>query len=547
MFAFAFRILKLLLFALLINTEIWAQNQVFERYPIIPAPVTLIAKEGSFNINRNTKIIIDNNSELKAATDFFIDMVNKSCGYKLTYGSAGCKKNTISFSGDLTIHNDEGYKLYIQPDNVIIRYRTSRGAFWGIQTLRQLMSASIEVKNSGLKIINVPAVEIEDSPRFVFRGFMLDVSRHFFNIDFLKKCIDVMAFYKLNSFHLHLTDDQGWRIEIKKYPLLQSISAWRKETLIGHRLDTPKRYDGIRYGGYYTQKQLKDLVQYAHRRFITIIPEIDLPGHSQAVLAAYPEFGCIDSTYQVARGWGVHKDILCPKEETFSFLRDVFAEVMAIFPGQYIHIGGDEVPEVRWKESAFCQTLIKKLGLKDEHELQSYFVQRIQNFVNSRGRTIIGWDEILNGDITPNTVIMSWHGEKGGIAAAKQKIYSIMVPVLYTYVNLYQTKDRKHEPLSNGGFLPLRKVYSYDPLPSQLTPNEAKYILGTEACLWTEYVGSSQVAETMAFPRLCALAEVGWTPLAQKDYEAFTKRLDQNITHLEKMGVHFFKYYRNYE
>ena len=525
-----------------------ARAQENPRYAIIPAPAKLVARSGFFTINAKTKIYLgSDDADMKMAVSYLAELLKNSTGFTCPIVRAGKKRNSIDFFLDGGITNEEGYVLDIRTSGVTIRAKTAKGIFYAVETLKQLMPAGIETKNSGLREIAIPAAEIEDAPRFAYRGVMLDVARHFFTIDFLKKYIDALAFYKINSFHLHLTDDQGWRIEIKKYPRLQTIAAWRKETLIGFRTDTPRKYDGIRHGGYYSQRELKDLVQYARQRFITIIPEIDIPGHSQALLAAYPQLGCIDSSYQVSRQWGVHKDILCPKEETFAFLEDVFTELMDIFPGKYIHIGGDEVPKDRWKASPFCQALIKKLGLKDEHELQSYFIRRMEKFLNSKGRAIIGWDEILEGGIAPNATIMSWHGENGGIAAAKEKHHVIMTPSAFLYFNFYQTKKGKAaEPLSNGNnfYIPLQKIYDYNPIPSVLMPDESKYILGPQGCLWTEYVASEERAENLTFPRVCALAEAAWTPVPKKNYTDFVNRLNSNVEHLRRMNIRFSEYYR---
>lgn len=523
-------------------------SQDVNRYPVIPLPVNLIPAKGSFLINSRSKIVLtDKDADLKIALAYFIELVKNATGNKLQYSSSSKKDNTISFFIDKNISSEEGYTLQVTPKKITIKAKTAKGAFYAIQTLRQLMPAEVESEKSLLSI-PVPAVDITDAPRFSYRGMLLDVSRHFFKINFLKKYIDLLAFYKINTFHLHLTDDQGWRIEIKKYPKLQSVSAWRSETQIGYRTDSPKVFDGIRHGGYYTQKQLKELVAYAQKRFVTIVPEIDMPGHTQSVLAAYPELGCIDSTYTVSTWWGVHKDILCPTEKTFEFLQNVLTEVMAIFPGKYIHIGGDEVPKDRWKASAFCQALIKKMGLKDEHGLQSYFIQRIEKFLNSHGRAIIGWDEILEGGIAPNATIMSWHGEKGGIAAAKQKHNAIMTPSAILYFNWYQTKRGSElEPKSsvNNNYLPLNKIYGYNPIPAALTAEESKYVLGAQGCLWSEYVATTDRIENLTFPRVCALSEVNWTPLSQKNYPDFVERLNKNLEHLKNLNINFSTYYKN--
>lgn len=518
------------------------------RYPLIPLPAKLIANDGNFVVSAKTKLILDDVPALKKPIAFLNGLINNACGFSLKIKSADIVQNGICFLADQSIGSDEGYKLEVTSRHIIISYKTAQGAFWAIETLGQLMPPAIENKQSLSKGFVIPCGIIEDAPRFAYRGLLLDVSRHFFSIPFLKKYIDLLAFYKLNVFHLHLNDDQGWRVEIKKYPKLNAVGSWRKETLVGHRTDRPEKFDGKPHGGYYTQQELKDLVKYAGEHFVTIIPEIDIPGHSQAILAAYPDLGCkIDTTYTVSTRWGVHKEILCPTENTFRFLEDVLTEVMDIFPGKYIHIGGDEVPKDRWKESAYCQQLIKKLNLKDEHGLQSYFIQRIEKFINAKGRAIIGWDEILEGGLAPNATVMSWHGDNGGIAAARQNHEVIMTPLAYTYINLYQTKNKIGEPLSNGGFLPLEKVYAYDPVPASLTADQVKYILGTEACLWTEYISNEHDAEFMTFPRACALAEVGWTPLKQKNYQGFTERLDENLKHLENVPVSFAKFYQNNE
>ncbi len=523
-----------------------AYAQDASRYAIIPKPVKLTPAKGHFKLNAKTQIVLGSSApDLKTATDFLVNLVENSAGYKLNY-SAGAKKNTITFALDNSITNDEGYKLEVTKKEIKVTSKTAKGAFLAIQTLRQLMPAAIEQKNAGLKKIEVPAVSIEDAPRFAYRGMMLDVARHFQPIDFVKRYIDLLAFYKINTFHFHLTEDQGWRIEIKKYPKLQEIAAWRNETLVGHSRDKEKKYDGKRHGGYYTQEELKDLVKYAQDRFITVIPEIEMPGHSRAALAAYPELGCKDSTYTVATTWGVFKDIYCPNENTFTFLEDVLTEVMAIFPSKYIHIGGDEAPKDAWKKSAYAQGLISYHGLKDEHGLQSYFIRRMEKFLNSKGRAIIGWDEILEGGLAPNATVMSWRGEKGGIAAAKERHDVIMTPNSHLYFDHYQTKEgRKAEPLAIGGFSSLEKVYSYNPVPAVLTPDEAKHVLGVQANLWTEYIPTKEHVEHMAFPRACALAEVAWTPVAAKDYADFTQRLGQNLKHLDALQVNYSTYHQN--
>ncbi len=517
---------------ILLSAVSTAAGQEAGRYPVIPRPAVLTPMAGNFAVTAGTQVVWDRRqAALHHIVTALVADISKRTGFSPGGGkSAG---NTIRFVRDASLPNTAGYRLDISPASVVVRFATDTGAYYAAQTLRQLMPLHPQKG----KPLLLPAVKIEDQPRFAYRGVLLDVARRYFPVSFIKKYIDAMAFYKINTLHLHLNDDQGWRMESRSYPRLHETGAWRKETVVGHRTDRPERFDGTPHGGYYTQAELKELVQYAGERFIAIIPEIDVPGHSQAILAAYPQFGCIDSAYTVSTRWGVHKDILCPKEETFAFLRSIMAEVSDIFPGKYIHIGGDEVPKDRWKQSAFCQELIRKLSLKDEHELQSYFIRRMEDIAHAAGKQIIGWDEILEGGLAPNATVMSWRGEKGGIAAARQHHYTIMTPVQYTYINLYQTSDRKSEPLSNGGFLPLNKIYGYDPVPRELAPADAQYILGTQACLWTEYVTNEADAEFMTFPRLCAFAETAWSETGRKNYPYFLVRLKENVQHLKDMGM----------
>ncbi|HWZ04831.1 MAG TPA: family 20 glycosylhydrolase, partial [Mucilaginibacter sp.] len=421
------------------------------------------------------------------------------------------------------------------PQQVLIAGKGA-GLFYGIQTLIQLMPADRAATAA------LPCVQIEDYPRFAYRGMMLDVCRHFFSVEFVKKYIDLMAAYKLNNFHWHLTDDQGWRIEIKKYPRLTQIASQRAQTVIGNYHDrTPQQFDNTPYGGFYTQDQIRDVVKYAADRYINIVPEIEMPGHSEAALAAYPELSCDPSlNYKVAETWGVFHDIYCPSDKTFNFLQDVLTEVMDLFPSRYIHIGGDEAPKDVWKKSEFCQQLMKQLGLKTEDELQSYFIQRIEKFVNSKGRSIIGWDEILEGGLSPNATVMSWRGEEGGIAAAQQSHNVIMTPGSGgLYIDQQQSKQNL-EPLSIGGYDPLSKIYSYNPTPDVLTADQQKFITGVQANLWTEYIPSEIKADYMILPRLFALSEVAWSPLANKNFNDFANtRLP---AHLAKLDAGNFDY-----
>ncbi len=520
-------------------------EEIEKKYPVIPYPVELIPNQGGFEINNKTYIWVED-EEIRKVANFLRDEIKENFGLLLDCKTDLKRENSISFSFDKEITHIEGYTLEITPSGIDIRFKSPKGAFYAVQTLIQLFPEEVIQTNHSSGYI-IPSVFIIDYPQLSYRGYMLDVSRHFFSIDFLKKIIDVLAYYKLNIFHLHLTDDQGWRVEIKKYPKLHKVGAWREETQVGHRTDLPITFDGVKHGGYYTQNELKELVQYAEQRFITIIPEIDIPGHAQAILAAYPQLGCIeDTTYKVSTVWGVHDNLLCPYEETFNFLEEVFDEIINIFPGKYIHIGGDEVVKRRWKNSEFCQDLIQKKNLKDEKGLQSYFISRVEEHLNSKGKIIIGWDEILEGGLAPNATVMSWRGESGGIEAAQKKHPVIMTPNAYMYFNYYNTiKKLELEPLANSNSLPLKKVYDYYFLPKQLSDNQEQFIIGLQACLWTEYVKTEEQVEALTFPRLCAMSESAWTPQKSKNYDSFYKRLISNIKHLENKGINYSRLFLN--
>ncbi len=422
---------------------------------------------------------------------------------------------------------EEAYELIVERKKILIRASSRKGVFYAIQSLKQL----VWLNNN-----QIPNCKIKDEPRFSYRGMHLDVARHFHDLDFVKRYIDVMAMYKYNYFHWHLTEDQGWRIEIKKYPRLQEIAAYRDETLIGHYTDQPHQFDGKKYGGYYTQEEIKELVAYAESKQIVVIPEIEMPGHSLAALAAYPELGCSGGPYKVATKWGVFEDVYCPTEKSFAFLEDVIDEVAALFPGPYIHIGGDECPKKSWKESAFCQRLIKQEGLKDEHELQSYFIQKMEKYINQKGKKIIGWDEILEGGLAPNATVMSWRGIQGGIDAAQLNHEVIMTPTSHCYFDYYQSTD-ENEPLAIGGYLPLEKVYSFEPIPDALDESQQKYIKGAQGNVWTEYMPTTAQVEYMAFPRAIALAEVVWSAKTSKNYDRFLVDVEKHIAYLSDQGI----------
>ncbi|WP_179413405.1 family 20 glycosylhydrolase [Mucilaginibacter sp. E4BP6] len=498
---------------------------------IIPAPVSIRKNPGTFTLSQQTAFVADspNNKAVLFLADYLHSKKMLNIQPKANSGN-GIANSILLTSAGTDGLPAEGYRLTITPERITIAGKGA-GLFYGIQTLIQLIPAE------GMASLSLPCVQIEDYPRFGYRGMMLDVCRHFFSVEFVKKYIDLLASYKFNTFHWHLTDDQGWRIEIKKYPRLTTIGSQRAQTVIGNYHDrTPQQYDNTPYGGFYTQDQIRDVVKYAADRYITIIPEIEMPGHSEAALAAYPELSCDPSrTYKVSETWGVFYDVYCPSEKTFAFLQDVLTEVMDLFPSKYIHIGGDEVPKNVWKESPFCQKLIKKLKLKNEEGLQSYFIQRMEKFVNSKGRSIIGWDEILEGGLSPNATVMSWRGEAGGIAAAQQNHDVIMTPGSGgLYLDAAQGK-LSDEPVGIGGYSPLQKTYSYNPTPASLTPDQQKHILGAQANLWTEYIPTEAKADYMLLPRLLAVSELNWTPLANKNFNDFANvRLPYHLAWLDK-------------
>ncbi|HSO88002.1 MAG TPA: beta-N-acetylhexosaminidase [Draconibacterium sp.] len=521
---------KLKLFFLLL---MMANFIVAQELAIIPKPMEMSAGKGFFILDTTTSINFDNqNKEVFRIAEFFAEYTEKLYGFKLKQNSEG---KAIQFKIMSNAYlGKEGYLLKVSESGIIITAAQSNGLFYGMQTLKQMLPA--ETVNDKLEI---PVIDIKDQPRFAWRGNMLDVGRHFFPVSFIKKYIDILAMYKINTFHWHLTEDQGWRIEIKKYPLLTEISHWRDETTLGH-YGSNQGMDGIGYGGFYTQEQAREIVKYAAERYITVVPEIEMPGHSSAALAAYPNLGCTGGPYKVQGIWGVHKDVYCAgKEETFDFLQNVLDEILDIFPSEFIHIGGDECPKDAWQQCDACQKRMKEKGLKDEHELQSWFVSRMDEYLTSKGRRLVGWDEILEGGLAPGAIVMSWRGEKGGIEAAKQKHDVVMSPNSHMYIDHYQSRNTENEPLAIGGFLPVEKVYEYEPVPAELSAEEAKYILGVQTNLWTEYIATTSKAEYMLLPRLQAQAEVGWTPKEKKDYNDFLIRLEMDYVRLKKMGINY--------
>ncbi|CAN5606796.1 hypothetical protein BH18ACI3_BH18ACI3_13790 [soil metagenome] len=503
---------------------------------IIPKPALVEAGEGTFSLTKDTRVIARDTAGQRSAA-VLNDALKSRFGFSLKVTRKPQPGSVVIDSGGATGIDDfavpsEEYVLDIKADGIRVSGREA-GRFYAIQSLLQLMP----VKDSDR--IDLPFVRIADSPRFKYRGMHLDVARHFMPVEFVKKYIDLMSQYKFNYFHWHLTEDQGWRIEIKKYPKLTEIGSMRPETVKERNL-TPYIGDGIPHGGFYTQKEIKEVVAFAKARHITVIPEIELPGHASAALAAYPQLGCKpDYKYKVQTTWGIFKEVFCPTEETFQFLEDVLEETIKLFPDSpYIHIGGDEVLKDHWKESAFVQELKRKENLKDEHEVQSYFVRRIEKFLNAKGKKMIGWDEILEGGLAPNATVMSWRGMKGGIEAAKSKHDVIMTPNDYAYFD-YGQGDPAYEPLNIGSYVPLEKVYSFDPVPKELTPDEAKYVIGGQANIWTEYIKTPSHVEYMAFPRMIALSEVLWSRAEDKNYADFQRRLAANLPRLAMQNVNY--------
>ena len=516
-----------------------------EAVSVIPQPQHMRIDEGSFAITRSVPLYLDElTPEMERIAAFLNERLATAAGFTLKVEEADLR-NTAK-PGIWFLNSglpSEHYYLQVLPGRILIEYGDGAGAFYGLQTLLQLLPTEIfaDHRVRGVRW-EVPCCDIEDGPRFAYRGMHLDCCLHFFEMDFLKRYIDIMALHKVNRFHWHLTEDQGWRLEIKKYPLLTEKGQWRKETVIGSLKSGI--YDGTPHGGFYSQDEVRELVQYAAERYVTIIPEIEMPGHALAAIACYPELSCgLEDHYETATRWGIFKQVFCPKDETFKFLEDVMDEVFELFPSTLVHIGGDECPKASWKKCPHCQALIRKLGLKDEFELQSWFITRMEKYINSKGHEIIGWDEILQGGLAPNAKVMSWLGEEGGIKAAQQHHEVVMAPYPKYYLDYWQA-DPDSEPLAMGGPTLLRTMYEYEPVPAVLTPEEARYIIGVEGCVWTEYMPTPARVEYMAWPRMCAIAESGWSSGA-KDYDAFTRRLEHHLQRLDNLHVGYCKAFWN--
>ncbi len=495
---------------------------------IIPRPASVTPGKGVFLIKSTTALLSDKQAW----------QASRLLAERLAVESSTSTKprdNSIRIIVEpaLNIPGDEGYVLEVTTKRIDIRGKSPAGAFYGAQSLLQLIDPETTASNGK----TIPCLRIEDHPRFPWRGALLDPARHFIPKQAVLRFIDTLAMQKMNMLQLHLTDDQGWRIEIRKYPKLTQIGSIRKETRVGHERDG-KGFDGKPHGGFYSQSDLREMVEYARDRFVTILPEIEMPGHAQAALAAYPELGNTSEKLEVFTQWGVNRNVFNVDESTIKFLQDVLDEVLSIFPVKFIHVGGDEVPLDQWKASPAAQARLKELGLRSEVELHGYFIRRMDQFLTGRGRRLIGWDEILEGGVDRSATVMSWRGSKGGIAAARQGHDVVMAPNSHTYFDYYQAKG-PGEPLTIGGFVPLEKVYGFEPIPAELTPEEGKRILGTQGQLWSEYMPTPESIEYMAFPRLTALAEVAWTPRSRMDYANFLERLQRYQLLLKTRGVNF--------
>jgi hexosaminidase len=505
---------------------------------ILPQPASIVRGEGYFQLTCETVIVTD--QETRSIGTQLADKLAPALGFLptvLTDEHPDLSTISLSIDPQLAHLGSEGYALNVSADQITLRAAHPAGVFYATQTLRQLFPVEIFSPTPLSQNWKIPTVSIEDLPRFSWRGCMLDSARHFIPKQEVIKLIDVLALHKINVLHLHLTDDQGWRIEIKKYPRLTEVGAYRKETVIGHARN-PQGYDGTPHGGFYSQEDLSEIVVYAAARFITVVPEIDMPGHAQSAVAAYPELGVSGAPVAVATTWGIHPYLYNPTEQVLQVLKDILTEVMELFPSPFIHIGGDEAIKNQWQESPQVQARIKELGLKDEDELQSWFLSQIGTFLAQNNRRLLGWDEILEGGLPAGATVMSWRGIEGGIAAAQAHHDVVMSPTSFVYLDYYQSNDPA-EPLAIGGYLPLDKVYAFDPVPTELTPDQAHYILGAQCNLWSEYVPTTEHLEYMLFPRVIALSEVAWTPKERLEFSDFRNRLAVHEARLSALNVNF--------
>jgi hexosaminidase len=534
---------------MLVGLSSLARAQAAPAVSVIPYPASVSVDSAvryTFGPTPTIALSAPSNEELRALGDVAATILREELGARPRIRStpaAAARSDAVALvlAPADSAAGTESYRLDVTHRGVSITAPRSAGLFYGLQTLRALLEPKLPTSSaehrSALANGTLQGMHIADAPRFSYRGMHLDVGRHFAPVAFVKRYIDLMSRYKFNTFHWHLTEDQGWRIEIKKYPRLTEVGGCRQETQLG-RNRNPYVGDSIRYCGFYTQDQIRDVVAYAKTRHVTIIPEIEMPGHSVAALAAYPELGCTPGPYEVRTTWGVDENILCPKEETFAFIENVLTEVMALFPGQYVHIGGDEAPKTVWQASPIAQEVIKRENLKDEHELQSYFIRRVEKFLNAHGKRMIGWDEILEGGLAPQATVMSWRGISGGIAAARANHDVVMTPTSNTYLD-YNQGDRRFESIYMNAYLPLQTVYAYEPIPDSLTAEQGRHVLGTQGQLWTEYMPTTRDMEYMAFPRALALAEVAWSPKSARNWDSFGRRLLPRLLALDRLGIDY--------
>jgi hexosaminidase len=526
--------MRKILILLVLTYAITVSSQV--KLAVIPLPKLLVEKKGSFKLNGKT-VISFKQQELRKLALFTQTAINETAQINLDLADVFNKQknNRIILELDPSVKtNAEGYVLDVTPAGITIKANAEHGLFYGLQTLVQLIPVEGNKK--------IPAVHIEDEPRFSWRGMMLDVCRHNWSVDFIKRFIDQLAYHKLNKLHWHLTEDQGWRIEIKKYPKLQEVAAWRNGTQLGYER---KKDDGIKYGGYYTQEQIKEVVAYATSRFVEVIPEIEMPGHAVAAITAYPNLACNDLSFEngkpheVRKVWGVSKDIYCAGNDTvFAFLQDVLTEVMPLFPSKYIHIGGDEAPHEAWAKCPKCQKRMKEEGLKSEAELQSWFIRRMEKFINAHGKSLVGWEEIMDGGLSPTATVHSWLGVESGLKASQMGNDVIMSPYSHLYFDGYQAES-KIEPVAIGYFVPLDTVYSFEPRHPKMSDKDAQHLLGAQANVWTEFIGTEKYFDYMVYPRMDALAEVTWTPKEKKNFGNFQFRLQNQLLRYDKNKINY--------
>lgn len=513
---------------------------------VIPFPAYWKEIPGHFALTARTTVSYD--GAVRAEAEILLSRLRLVTGFPLPVNDLS-PTIVVRIDPDCLRLGAEGYRLSVTPDRVEIRAARPAGIFYATQTLLQLMPVAACAKSPQEgQLWSIACVEIEDTPRFSWRGAMLDVSRHFMPIEFLRKFIDALAMHKLNVLQLHLNDDQAWRIEILKYPKLTEVGSRRRETLVGYADQSPadagfdparQHFDGVPHEGYYTQREMRELVEYARVRNVSIVPEIEMPGHATSAIAAYPELGCLDCPVEVSPTWGIHANLFNAEESTILFLQDVLREVVDVFPSYYIHVGGDEAVKAQWRESAACQRRIRELGLQNEAELQSYMIRRMDEFLSGQGRRLVGWDEILEGGLAQDAVVMSWRGDRGGIAAAKMGHDVVMAPYQHTYLDYYQAVDYGDEPPAFPEVVTLEQIYRFDPLPGDLPAEFSRHILGAQGQLWTEYMPTSAQVEYMAFPRLAALAEGVWSAPEAKDYAGFMARLSDHLTRLGMMGINY--------